>query len=63
MKIRVEFTIDVPRAQLEALRELAVAEDNSQAADFVRMDARDYILDYLSSNGVHGVTAAEAWER
>lgn len=35
---------------------LAVADDNTGAAEFVR-------LDYLRDNGVNDVTITEAWER
>jgi len=63
VKIRVEFTVNVPRASLEALRELAVADDNTGAAEFVRMEARQALDDYLRDNGVNDVTITEAWER
>lgn len=63
MKIKVEFTVDVPRASLEALRDLAEADTNSGAAEFVRMEARQTIDDYLRDNGVRDVTITEAWER
>lgn len=64
MKIKVEFTVDVPRASLEALRELAGGVvTNADAAEFVRMDARDYTVGYLDTNGVAGVTVTETWER
>lgn len=63
MKIKVEFTVDVPRESLVALRLLSGEETNAEAAEFVRLEARDFLADYLGSNGVNGVTITERWER
>lgn len=63
MKIKVEFTVDVPRESLVALRLLSGEETNAEAAEFVRLEARDSLADYLGSNGVNGVTITERWER
>ena len=56
MKIRVEFTLNIPAADLPLLRELSVSEDQKDIRDFIRMDVTQYIIDYLTSNGVNGVT-------
>lgn len=52
MKIRVAFTVEVPASALAALRELASADNNSDAADFVRWDAMEYVRSYLDENGI-----------
>jgi hypothetical protein len=52
MKIHVNFTLDVPADSLAALRELASAETNAEARDFVKMDALEYTRGYLEDNGV-----------
>jgi hypothetical protein len=59
MLIRVDFTLNVPAAALEALRELSVTVTNADAAEFVRMEASEYIVDYLGSNGVNDVTSVD----
>jgi hypothetical protein len=63
MKIKVEFTVDVPREDLEALRELANADTNARAAEFVRSDVIEYVHQYLGSNGVNNIKITEPWER
>lgn len=52
MRIRVDFTIEVPAEALPALRALAAADDNEGARDFVKYDATDYVIGYLTDNGV-----------
>lgn len=52
MKIKVNFTIDVPADSLAALRELASADTNAEARDFVKMDSLEYTRGYLEDNGV-----------
>lgn len=56
MKIRVEFTLDIPAADLPFLKELSASEDQKDIRDFIHMDVAQYIIDYLTSNGVNGVT-------
>lgn len=55
MKIRVLFTLDVPKESMDALFSLAHANSQAEAADFVRMDAEDYVIQYFESNGVDDV--------
>ncbi len=55
MKIRVLFTIDVPEESVAALIELAAAKTRAEAAEFVRYDAKDYVIQYLSSNGINDI--------
>lgn len=52
MRIHVDFTIEVPADALPALRELAAAEDNVTARLFFAYDAHDYLIGYLTSNGI-----------
>jgi hypothetical protein len=54
VKIRVDFTIEIKSAAaLANLRALAAdAATDAQAADFVRMDAAQYVQQYLGDNGV-----------
>lgn len=59
MKIRVCFTVEVPQGDLENLRILAGGvETSKEAAEFVRGDAADYTVQYLTDNGVR---AKEVW--
>ncbi len=60
MRIRVDFTIDVPAERLPALRELALAENNAQAALFVKSEAQDLITGYLSDMGVNTTVTRDA---
>ncbi len=52
MRIKVDFSIDVPPESLPALRELAAANDNETARLFVKGDAQEYVIKYLEDNGV-----------
>jgi|SoiMethySBSTD1v2_1073268.scaffolds.fasta_scaffold73349_2 hypothetical protein len=54
MKIRVDFTVEIKHAEsLANLRELVpYATTDAEAADFVRMDAAQYVQQYLGDNGV-----------
>jgi hypothetical protein len=53
MQIKVEFTIDVPREALPALREVADScETNEQARVFVKALAQDLTTHYLQDHGV-----------
>jgi hypothetical protein len=63
VKIRIDLTVDVPRESLEALRELACATTNTEAAEFVRSDVCEHLHAYLGSNGVNDITITEPWER
>lgn len=63
MKIRVEFTVNIPRSSLPALKELAAAEDPTGIRDFIRMDAALDLVDYLSANGVAVTIEREKSER
>lgn len=62
MRIRIDFSFDVPPESLPALRELAVAETNAEARSFLNADAEQYLLDYLEANGVNDIERARgAW--
>jgi hypothetical protein len=53
MKIHVDFTLEIDRKYLPALRDLAESDDDSNvAAIFVRGEAEDLIVGYLEENGV-----------
>jgi hypothetical protein len=52
MKIRVSFTLDIPDEYLDALMKLSATDNRREAADFVRVDAQDYVTEYLDSNGI-----------
>lgn len=56
MKIRVEFTLDIPAKDLPFLKELAVSQDQEGIRNFIRVDVTQYIIDYLADNGVTGAT-------
>jgi hypothetical protein len=60
MRINVNFTIEVRPEDLPALRELAAADNNQDAIGFVRGDAQQYTLDYLTSNGVRATVLRDA---
>lgn len=62
MKIKVEFTVNVPRKDLKALRELAVADTNAEAAEFVRSDVIEYVHQYLGANVSNDITIREPWK-
>lgn len=55
MKIRVDFTMDVPEEYVERLIELAAADSRAGAKSFVRAEAEENILSYLEDNGVQPV--------
>lgn len=63
MKIKVEFTVDVPRHRLATLRECAEATTNAEAADYVRGQAREEIRMYLEDNVGSDIVIREPWER
>lgn len=52
MKIKVEFTLEIPKEQLPKLRKFTEAKDNVEAADFVREEAKDYVVNYLRDNDI-----------
>ena len=52
VKARIEFTLNIPKSSLAALKELSAAEDPGGIRDFLRMDVTQYIVDYLTSNGI-----------
>ena len=55
MRIRVDFTIDVPPESMDALRELAGEGSDGSVTElrgYVRGEAEDYIYAYLEGNGV-----------
>lgn len=53
MKVRIDFTIEIPDECLDNLKELAgEADDLDTARRFVKMDVEDSLIHYLSSNGV-----------
>lgn len=52
MRIRVNFTLEVPDDSLEKLREAAEADDNVSAGWFVRGQAEDEIKMYLEDHNV-----------
>lgn len=52
MKVRVDFTIDIPEStSLEDLLEFTCAEDLAGVRNFLKMDAEEYLVSYLSDNG------------
>lgn len=59
MKIRVEFTLNVSRSSLPALRELSVSQDQEGIRDFIRADVTQYIIDYLFDNGIEATVERE----
>lgn len=48
----MDFTVEIAPENLRKLRELASADNNEDARMFVAEDAKDYIMEYLDSNGV-----------
>jgi hypothetical protein len=52
MLFNVNFTVEVSRENLAALREFASAADNVAAGVFIRSEAEDYLIDYLDTNGI-----------
>lgn len=56
MKIRVNFTLEIPPHHLPQLRQLAEADTTGDAAWFVRAEAEDTIKGYLGDNGVNSKT-------
>ncbi len=56
MRIKIEFTVEVPDVSLKALKNLAVADTTAHVRDFVKNEAEEYLLQYMDSNGVGGVT-------
>lgn len=55
MRVRVDFSFDVPPESLAALRELAAADTNAEARAFLQADAEEYLLTYMGANGVNDV--------
>jgi hypothetical protein len=62
MRIRIAFTLDVPRESLPALRELADPDaihsghdEITAIRDFLGDDAEQYIIGCMTDNGVGGV--------
>lgn len=54
MRIRVNFTVEVPPDQLAKLRALAEAgKDTAEAGWFVRAEAEEHLQNYLGDNGVN----------
>lgn len=52
MKIRVDFTLDIPRGSLPALLDAAGgAETEGEVRDFVKYEAQQYVVDYLRDHG------------
>lgn len=52
MKIRVDFTLDVPEEYVAKLIELAAAADRAGARRFVQSEAEENLFSYLEDNGV-----------
>lgn len=52
MKINVDFTIAVEAKDLPALRELAEADTIADAILFVKAEAQESLVGYLTDNGV-----------
>lgn len=52
MKVRVDFTIDIPADRLEDLLEFTCADDLAGARSFLKLDAEEYLVGYLSDNGI-----------
>lgn len=55
MKVRVDFTLDIPMTYYEELAELAGgAETTEEVRGFLKEEAKQYLMDYLADNGVRG---------
>jgi hypothetical protein len=50
VKIRIDFTIEVPAEKLAELREFACATDNEGLRGFLNQDAMVYLIDYIEAN-------------
>ena len=50
MKIRIDFTLDLPADKLAELREWACVEDNEGLRGFLNRDAMVYLADYIEDN-------------
>lgn len=54
MRIRIDFTLDIPLSSKEALLEATESNSVYDAGGFVNMDVEEYIVDYLEGIGVIG---------
>lgn len=52
MRIHVNFSLEIPPEKLELLRAFTESETNGGAATFVRGEAEEQIMGYLSDNGI-----------
>lgn len=53
MKVKIDFTIEIPEESYANLKEVSgEVETLSEARDFIKGDVEAYIVDYLTSNGV-----------
>jgi hypothetical protein len=63
VKVRINFTVDIPRHRLATLRECAGVDTNADAAEFVRGEAREGLRVYLEDNVGNDIVITEPWER
>jgi hypothetical protein len=61
MKMRLDITLDIPGDSLHKLRQLAgvTGGSNAEAAEHLRGQAAQVVIDHLAAQGIPGVT----WNR
>ena len=52
MRVRIEFTLDIPENQLERLAELCAADSRADIRAFLKGEAEDHLTEYLRDNGI-----------